>query len=99
MAKLEFEFVGFYDCDRYITVNGKFVKFEKTEKKTYTCNVETIDDKCEVMVYQPHKYTGKHWLLWNLMFFIISLFGLFDIRDGIHFHAYNITPVLGTCNC
>lgn len=80
MANLEFEFIGFKDLNNCITVDGKFVKLKKTRKKTYKATVET-NNKSEVVIYKTHYYNGKNWFWWNLLYYIVSIFGIFDIKQ------------------
>ena len=77
MVKLELEFVGLKSLEGYVTVDGKYVKLKKVKGK-YFCNLETNQEKSEVIIYKSHEYTSKHWFLWNAFCFLISLFGLFD---------------------
>ncbi len=79
MAQLNLEFVGLKSLEGHVTVDGKFVKLKKVNQK-YVCHMTTNQPQAEVVIYQSHPYTGKHWLLWNLFYFIVSLFGLFDVR-------------------
>ena len=83
MANLDLEFVGLKNMEGSIFVNGSFVRLKKNRKtKTYYCNMELKEKKCEVVVYKTHHYFGKNWLWWNLLFFFVSLFGLFDARHS-----------------
>ena len=82
MAKLDLEFIGLNNLVGNILINGKFPKFKKTENKTLSCQIETTANECEVIIYKAHHYTGKAWLFWNLFYFIISIFGIFDERQN-----------------
>jgi len=81
MTKLDLEFVGLKDLEGCITVDGKYVKIKKNKQKEYTCNIETDKKQVEVVVYKSHNYYGKNWFWWNLLYFIISIFGIFDARQ------------------
>ena len=77
MAKLELEVVGYNDSINMMTINGKRVKLQyNKETKTRSCFVEA--DKAEIVIYKTHYYTGKHWFWWNLLYYLISIFGIFD---------------------
>ena len=80
MKKLELEFIGLNDKELNILVDGKFVKPKKNKDKIYTACYSTDKDECEVVVFKPHRYLGKGYLWWNLLFFFISIFGIFDVR-------------------
>ncbi len=80
MTKLDLEFVGLKNMEGCITVDGKYVKLKKNKQKIYSCSVETEKEKVDVVIYKSHQYYGKNWFWWNLLYFVISIFGLFDIR-------------------
>lgn len=79
MARLELEFVGFNNNDCFITVDGKYVKMKKNKTGSYTYNCETNNSKSEILIYKGHYYQTKRWVWWNLLYFIISLFGILDM--------------------
>ena len=79
MAKLELEVVGFNDVLNTMTINGKKQKL-KTVNNVRTCSVEA--DKAEIVIYQTHAYLGKNWFWWSLFYYIISIFGIFDINNN-----------------
>lgn len=81
MTKLDLEFVGLKNMEGCIIVDGKYVKLKKNKSKTYSCSVETDKKQVDVVIYKSHNYNGKNWFWWNLLYFVISVFGLFDIRS------------------
>ncbi len=81
MAKLELEFVGFNDALNRMTINGKFAQIEKMQDGTKKCVAEVTEPTAEVVVYKSHYYTGKAWFWWALLYYVISLFGIFDARQ------------------
>ena len=95
MAKLQFELVGYNDALNTMTVNDKFVKFQKNKQGKRVCTVETNKDVAEVIIYQSHHYNGKAWFWWNLFCYFISIFGIFDVRQNKRFLVvdcrFNIT--------
>lgn len=82
MAKLELEFVGFKQVEGNIAVDGKIIKFKKNKNKTYSYVSDGVSEKCEIVVYKTHNYIGKNWFWWNLLYFFVSMFGLFDIKQN-----------------
>ena len=80
MTKLDLEFVGLKNMEGCITVDGNFVKLKKNKAKEYTCSVETDKKQVDLIIYKSHNYYGKNWFWWNLLYFVISIFGLFDVR-------------------
>ena len=57
---------------------GDFIKIVRN--KSGKIAVETDKKQVEVVVYKSHNYYGKNWFWWNLLYFVISIFGLFDVR-------------------
>lgn len=82
MVNLNLEFVGFKEADGAISVNGEVVKLKKNKDKTYSYNTETEKEKSEIVIYKTHQYNGKHWFWWNFLYFIVSVFGIFDMRQN-----------------
>ena len=85
---------------RNIAVNGKLVKPKKNKQNEYIHTVDSVDDKCEVVIYKSHQYLGKNWFWWNLLFFFVSILGIFDMWHGSQFWVvdcrFNITSTKGT---
>lgn len=82
MANVKIQFVGFTDLQEGIAIDGKFVKIKQDNDKKLNYSFETEKDTFEIEVYKTHCYTGKNWFWWNLLYFFISIFGLFDIRQN-----------------
>ena len=81
MSKLDITLVGFSNVNGLVSVDGKFVKFKKVKSGTYAGSVNVKNDNAELILYRSHHYAGKAWFFWNLLYFFISLFGIFDIRQ------------------
>lgn len=80
MAKLELQVVGYNDVLDNMQINGKKCKFTVNEDKTRTCFVEA--DRADIVICKTHFYTGKAWFWWSLLYYIISIFGIFDLRQN-----------------
>lgn len=78
MAKLELEIVGYNDALDNMLINGKKQKFTNNKIGGRTCTIEA--DKAEVVVYRTHNYIGKYWFWWSLLFYFVSIFGIFDSK-------------------
>lgn len=61
-----------------IKIDGKAVKTKKNDFGSRTCVYNTDKDKVEVHVYKHLELAGKMWFLMNIVYFIVSLFGIFD---------------------
>lgn len=80
MAKLELEIVGYNKALETMTINGKSVKLKKKDGGSRVCTYETDQKEAKIRIYKGHYYTGKNWFWWNLLYYIVSIFGLFDVR-------------------
>lgn len=81
MARIDIRFDGFRGLENHITVNGKSPKLTRTQNGSYVCSAEAQDGAFDVSIYKGHYYTGKAWFWWNLLYFIVSVFGIFDIKQ------------------
>lgn len=88
MRKIEIELVGFKDLVEGLTIDGKRAKAVKGKPSSYV--IETEKDSCEVAIYKSHFYAGKNWFWWNLLYFVISIFGLFDIKQDKKFTVVDV---------
>ena len=77
---LELKVVGFSDLLNTMIVNGKKVKLKTNKDNTRTCQITA--DKAEIIIYRTHQFTGKAWFWWSLLFYFISIFGIFDVRQN-----------------
>ena len=58
------------------------------------CSFTTDKDTVEITMTKHYMMEGKHWFLMNLLFYFISLFGIFDAGDGRKFFSYTYTALL-----
>ena len=62
-----------------VRVNGKNVKLKKNEFGHYMANIQVEQPEAEISVYTvPNELTYKHWFWMSMLFFIVSVFGIFD---------------------
>lgn len=85
MAVLKLEVVGKSDALSNLQIDGKRVKLKKNRRGPSYCEVEVAGNVAEITVLKSHHYGGKNWFWWNLLCFVISVFGLFDIRQNARF--------------
>lgn len=83
--KIDLQFVGLQEMHRNIAVNGKLVKPKRNKQNEYIHTVDSVDGKCEVVIYKSNQYLGKNWFWWNLLFFFVSILGIFDMWHGSKF--------------
>ncbi|MBQ3494393.1 MAG: hypothetical protein IJA69_03160 [Clostridia bacterium] len=78
MARLELEFTSYNDALENIYINGKKQKLIRKRNKTCICTAEVEGDVAEVQIVKSNHYATKNWFWWNLLYFFVSVFGLFD---------------------
>lgn len=78
MAKINLQLNGIKTKNSLITVNGKVAKIRKTGFNSSNATVENVSGKAEIVVFQGHNYSGKNWFWWQILYFIVSIFGIFD---------------------
>lgn len=61
-----------------VLVNGQREKFTKNGHGGYELSVD-IDDGAEIVIRRNHELLSPLWLLWGMLFFVISCFGIFDV--------------------
>lgn len=59
-------------------IDGERVYTKKSKNGEYTCRFETEKDSVELSVYKFLEINGKFWFLYSILFFFISLLGIFD---------------------
>lgn len=82
MAVVEFELIGLNESVESIIVDGKSPKVNGNGKGNKCFSIETNKDCIDLIIYKTHYYVGVFWFLWEMLYFIISIFGIFDMyRD------------------
>lgn len=77
-----------------VTVNGQKEKFENNKRGSYELNI-SADNNVEIQIERRHELLSPAWLLWGLLFFIISCFGIFDVpyaKRGAMSCKVNVIP-------
>lgn len=86
MATLNLKLVG-AKIGALVEIDGKPVDFKKNKHGNLSSPLEVSSTSVQMKVYTPtHELTQKNWLLTSLLFFIISVFGIFDRRYGRRFY-------------
>lgn len=67
-----------YECSK-VTVNGLEEDFVRNKRGSYELKVVS-DKNVEIQVERKHELLSPAWLFWGLFFFVISCFGIFDVR-------------------
>ncbi len=81
MRELEIKLTGQQNSgETIIKVDDKPVNFVKNEFGNLVCRYQTENDKVNIKVYRMLDVGGFVWFITQLFFFLISIFGIFDIH-------------------
>ena len=80
MKKLNLKITGHPHLDTYFLVDGKSVKGKKNKFGNISKFVETDKNEVEIAIFNFDEMQGKLWFLTSFVFFIVSIFGLLDVR-------------------
>lgn len=81
MNNLEIKLTGVQNIDEIVVnVDDNPQKFKKNEFGSLICNYQTENDKVNIKVSRMLDCGGILWFITQLLFFIISIFGLLDIH-------------------
>ena len=81
MAILTINTASRHETLREMTVNGKPVKFKKTRDKIFSAQVDLKElPIAEIIIYRGNRYAGACWWLFEIFYFLLSIFGIFDTR-------------------
>jgi len=84
MKQLNLKFNNLKHLSPTVKVDDTYVRVKKNEFGNYTANFSTEKDEVTVYIYRFLEISGKLWFLMQMLFFIISIFGLLDIRLDKH---------------
>lgn len=77
----------------YVFADGKLLNFKK-QNGTHVCRVETENDECEITVCRITEMCSKFWFLYSMLFFFISLMGIFDAKSDKKYYFIRYRTVL-----
>lgn len=81
MREVEIKLTGTQNLgETVIKIDDKPVRFKKNEFGSYVCKYQTENDKVNIKVLKMLDVGGVWWFITQLFFFIISIFGIFDIH-------------------
>ena len=79
MRKVTLEVAG-YKFEPEIRVDGKLIRAKKNKEKHMVYVIETEKSELELDIYKWYEEESKLWLLMTIVFYLISLFGILDIK-------------------
>lgn len=87
MAKIKLKVNGKNEITNAIMIDGKSCKLKSAKDGTRECEFTTDKERVCVSAFKIHYYSEKHWVLWELFYFFISLLGIFDSRYNSKFYV------------
>lgn len=80
MKTLNLTLKGIGKLSPTVMVDNKSLNFKKNVFGNYTTTFQTDKNEVELAIINYLEISGKFWFLMGLFFFLISLFGIFDMR-------------------
>lgn len=81
MRELEIKLVGQINLgELVVSIDNKPVKLKKYVFGCLICKYQTGKDKVNIKVYRMLDVGGFIWFLTQIFFYLISIFGIFDVR-------------------
>ena len=78
-----------------VYVDGKPVEVKHCGRRNDSeCTFTTENDTVEITLTKRYSMEGKGWFWINLLFYFISIFGIFDAREGRKFQTYTYRALL-----
>lgn len=85
MKNLNIKVVNKGPFEAYLLVDGKNQKIKKNQFGSLMASVESEKDEVEVVISEWNDYKSRTWFVTNIIFFVISVFGIFDIKTNKRF--------------
>lgn len=79
-VNLKFTGMGYVD-NPIVYVDEKPIKLVKNQFNNLTSRVDTENDKVNIKIYKALDVGGFLWFITQIFFFLISIFGIFDVRQ------------------
>lgn len=80
MRNLELKLKGCAGIVPVVKIDNKYIKLKNNSFGNRVANFQTDKEKVNVKVYRYLELGGKFWLLAEIFFFLISLFGILDAK-------------------
>lgn len=81
MRTLEIKLAGAQNLgETVVSIDNEPVQFKENEFGSSVCKYQTENDKVNIKVYRLLDVGGFLWFITQLFFFVISIFGIFDVR-------------------
>ena len=80
MNTLEIKLTGGLPDGTVVKVDGETARFRKNEFGSLVCRHSTEKDRVKIEAYRLLDVGGVWWFVVQLLLFLLSVFGLFDVR-------------------
>ncbi len=80
MNTINLKITGAEKYNPTIMVDGKTFQTKKNKFGSTTATITTEKDSVEVVVSKTLELADKWWWLWAIAYYIVSIFGIFDIK-------------------
>lgn len=81
MRELEIKLTGIQNLNEtVVNIDDKPVNVKKNEFGSLICKYQTENDKVNIKIYRMLDVGGFVWFITQLFFFVISIFGIFDVH-------------------
>jgi len=80
MRELKLKLINIQKLNPTILIDGKAKKIKKNEFGSYEINHTTENNKVEIIIRRYLELSGALWLFWSILYFIVSLCGIFDSK-------------------
>lgn len=87
MKTLTFTIAGNTFYNPNIVIYNQILKHKKGKYGTKVYTIETDKNELDIEIYTWYELESKYWLPVSLFFFIISCFGIFDIKQKNFFKS------------
>lgn len=78
MNKLTLKVLNYQENKTFCTIDGKPLQFKKDQKGQAICDFETEQSSVEVKICRYLEVNSPFYILWQLLFFFVSILGIFD---------------------
>ena len=82
MNKLTVKLNGYASKDTTFLVDGTKVKIKNNKFGNKVFEYQTEKSEVTIVIKRLLEINSRFWLAWQLLFFVISIFGIFDVRGS-----------------
>jgi len=82
MKKIVLEFLGNLNFNFYVKIDEKLVDLKRLPNGHKIYEFESEKDELDIEIFKWYEEESKIWWLMGIIFYLISFFGIFDVRKG-----------------